>query len=134
VWAIQVIVVVPGGKGSSELRRTQFVPFASQVYIGLPSLRVAKIVTLFPEAVAVPTVTGAKQLDSSEFTSWLVGQEILGGLLPVSSTVTVKLQLPPPVSDVTETVVVPTPKNDPDAGVAVTAPQVPEGSAEANVT
>jgi hypothetical protein len=95
---------------------------------------VAKIVTLFPEAVAVPTVTGAKQLDWSAFTSWLAGQEIVGGLVPLSSTVTVKLQLPPPVSEVTLTVVVPTGKNDPEAGTAVTVPQVPEGSAESNVT
>jgi hypothetical protein len=46
----------------------------------------------------------------------------------------VKLQLPPPVSEVTVTVVVPTGKKEPDAGDAVTAPQSPSGSAEAKVT
>ena len=42
-----------------------------------------------------------------------------------SFTVTVKVQVPPPIEDVAVTVVVPTGKNDPDAGVAVTVPQEP---------
>jgi hypothetical protein len=56
---------MPLAKGASELRRVQLVPFASQLYIGLPSLRVAKIVTLDPVAVAVPTLTVAEQLLSA---------------------------------------------------------------------
>src|SRR6185295_17940894 len=59
---------------------------------------------------------------------------MVGGFVPVSSTVTIKLQLPPPVSEVTLTSVDPTGKNDPEAGVDVIAPQVPDCSAASNVT
>src|SRR5215204_5424996 len=59
---------------------------------------------------------------------------MVGGLVPVSSTVTVKLQLAPPVCEVTITVVVPTGKNVPEDGLADTAPQSPSGSAASNVT
>ncbi len=91
------MVVTPTAKGASELKRVQF-PFV-QLYIGWPSLRVAKMVTLSPVAVAVPTLTAAEQLLSA-FAVWLAGQLMIGGFVPVSSTVTIKLQLPPPVSEV----------------------------------
>jgi hypothetical protein len=86
-------------------------------------------VTLLPDVVGVPSVTDCSQLLLA-VTSWLAGQLIVGGLVPVSSTRTIKLQLPPPVAEVTVTVVEPTGKNEPDAGVAVTAPQSPVGSTE----
>ncbi len=60
------------------------------------------------------------------------GQVIVGGLSV--STVTVKLQLPPPVDELTLTVCVPTEKKETETGDAVTVPQSPEGSAEPNVT
>ena len=101
----------------------QLVPFASQVYIGLPSLRVAKTVTLSPVAVAVPTFTVAWQLLSAS-ASLLAGQVMSGP--PLSTTVTVKLQLPLLSSDVAVTVVVPTGKNEPEAGVLVIVPHSPE--------
>lgn len=43
----------------------------------------------------------------------------------MSTTLTVKLELAPDVV-VTFTVVVPTGKNDPEAGLALTTPQVPD--------
>jgi hypothetical protein len=60
------------------------------------------------------------------------GQEIVGGL--VSRTVTVKKQLAPPISEEDVTVCVPTVKNEPDAGLFVTAPQLPSTEAAANET
>ena len=60
------------------------------------------------------------------------GQEIVGGL--VSRTVTVKKQLADPISEEDVTVCVPTVKNEPDAGLFVTAPQLPSTEAAANVT
>jgi hypothetical protein len=60
------------------------------------------------------------------------GQVIVGAA--VSTTVTLKLQPPPPVADVTITDVVPIGKNDPEAGLAVIAPQDPKPSAELKVT
>ena len=131
--AVHVTVVTPAGNGRSCDLRTQFSPLASQSYMGLPSLRVAKTVTLLPLVVGVPTVTAASQLLLA-VTSTPAGQLIVGGSTPVSVTVTVKLQLPPPVSEVTLTVVVPSGKNEPDAGVAVIAPQSPSDSAAAKVT
>jgi hypothetical protein len=56
-------------------------------------------------------------------TVWLAGQLIVGAGAFV--TVMVKLQLPPPLSETTLITVVPTGKNEPEAGVAVTAPQLP---------
>jgi hypothetical protein len=44
----------------------------------------------------------------------------------VSVTVMVKLQLPPPVSEITLTTVVPTGKNEPEDGLELIAPQFPE--------
>jgi len=132
-YAVHVMVVVPAEKGASELLRVQFVPLASQVYIGCPSLRVAVIVRLSPVPVAVPTVTIAEQLLSASAVL-LAGQLIVGGLLPLSWTVTVKLQLPPLSADVEVTVVVPTGKNEPDAGVVVMAPQSPVEVVSSNVT
>jgi hypothetical protein len=38
----------------------------------------------------------------------------------------VKLQLPPPVSELTFTTVVPSGKNEPEAGFALIAPQLPK--------
>jgi hypothetical protein len=43
----------------------------------------------------------------------------------VFKTVTVKVQLPPPVSEATLTTVEPTGKKEPEAGVAFIAPQLP---------
>jgi hypothetical protein len=59
---------------------------------------------------------------------WLAGQDIVGGFVPVSSTVIVKVQDPPPVSEVAVTTVVPTGKNEPETGVEEIDPQVPEDS------
>src|SRR5687768_10126252 len=131
--AVHVIVVVPVENGSSVVLRMQFSPLASQVNSDLPSLRAPTTVTLSPVVDGLPTVTEASQLGPA-LTSWLAGQLIVGGSNPVSSTVTVKLQLPPPVAELTVTVVVPTGKNEPEGGVAVTAPQSPFGSAASNNT
>jgi hypothetical protein len=60
------------------------------------------------------------------------GQEMVGGL--VSRTVTVKKQLAAPISEEDVTVWVPTAKNEPDAGLFVTAPQLPSTEAAAKVT
>jgi hypothetical protein len=117
------MVVVPTLNGASEPFRVQL-PKLSQVYSGLPSLRKPTTVTLSPVAVAVPTVIAAAQV-ASAVPVWFAGHEITGGFVPVSVTVMVKLQLPPPVSEVEVTVVVPTGKNEPEAGVVVTVPQVP---------
>src|SRR6266852_8926614 len=92
--------------------------------MGLPSLRVANTVTLSPVTVGLPTLTVASQLLSA-LAVWLDGQLIVA-VFPCSSTVTVKVQLPPPVSEVAVTAVVPTGKNEPEAGVDETDPQVPE--------
>src|SRR5688572_19560280 len=116
------MVVTPAANGSSELLRTQLVPFTSQVYIGQPSLRKPITVTLVPVAVAVPTLIAAAQVPSA-VPVLSTGHEIVGGSSPVSETVIVKLQLPFPDSEVATTVVVPTGKNEPEAGVEVTAPQ-----------
>lgn len=133
-YAVQVTVVTPAGNGSSVVFRVQLSPLTSQLYMALPSLRVPMTVTLAPPLVlGVPRVTVRSQLLFA-VTSWLAGQLMVGGLVPLSVTVTVKLQLPPLVAEVTLTVVVPTGKNEPDKGLAVTAPQSPEGSAEAKVT
>src|SRR5215213_2216846 len=101
--AIHVTVVIPAENARSVVLRTQFSPLASQSYMGLPSLRLAITVTLSPEVVGVPSVTTASQLLLA-FVSTFAGQLMDGGLVPVSTTVIVKLQLPPPVSDVTVTV------------------------------
>src|SRR5712691_11069408 len=49
-------------------------------------------------------------------------------------TMTLKLQVPPLVSEVTLTVVVPTGKNDPEGVLVVIAPQSPKGTAASKVT
>jgi hypothetical protein len=67
-----------------------------------------------------------------EFTVLLAGHEIVGGL--VSSTVTVNVQLAPFSSDCEMIECVPTVKNVPDAGLLVTAPQLPEGAAAPKLT
>jgi hypothetical protein len=89
------MVVTPAGNGASELLRVQFVPFTSQVYIALPSLREPITVTLLPVALAVPTLITASQLLSA-VPVLFAGQEIVGGFVPVSATSIVKLQLPFP--------------------------------------
>jgi hypothetical protein len=71
--------------------------------MGLPSLRLAVTVTLSPDVVGVPSVTTASQLLLA-LVSTFAGQLIDGGFDPVSTTVMVKLQLPPPVSELTVTV------------------------------
>src|SRR5712692_8959700 len=92
--------------------------------MGLPSLRVANTVTLSPVTVGLPTFTVAEQLLSA-FAVWLEGQLIVA-VFPCSSTVTVKVQLPPPVSEVAVTAVVPTGKNEPEGGTDDTEPQSPD--------
>ncbi len=95
--AVQVIVVVPVENGSSVVFRVQL-PLESQSYNDLPSLRVPTTVTLSPVVVGLPTATAASQF-ALALTSKFVGQLIVGGLVPVSSTVTVNVQLAPPVPD-----------------------------------
>src|SRR6266404_248302 len=99
-------------------------PSASQVYMGLPSLREAKTVTLSPVVVGLPTFTEASQ--SLLASAVLSEGQLIVAAPPCSSTVTVKLQAPPPVSEVALTTVVPTGKNEPEAGVEETEPQLPE--------
>jgi hypothetical protein len=62
----------------------------------------------------------------------LAGQVIVGG--DESRTVTVKLQLAAPISDVETIEWVPTVKNEPDAGLFVDVPQLPLTVAAAKVT
>jgi len=88
--------------------------------------------TVSPVVVGVPRVTVAAQL-ASAFATWFAGQAILTGD-PDCVTVTMKLQVPPPVEDVAVTVVVPTGKNEPDGGEAVTLPQSPAVVSEPKVT
>ena len=131
-YAVQVMVVVPAAKGASEALRVQL-PFASQSYMGLPSLRVANRDTLSPVVVGVPTATAASQSPLAFAAGGSAGQLI--ETLPVaSSTVMLKLHMPPPVSEVAVTAVVPTGKNEPDAGVEVTDPQSPDDVGSLKVT
>src|SRR5205085_5377617 len=99
--AVQVTVVVPLENGRSVVLRTQFSPFTSQSYIGLPSLRLTLIVTLSPVVVGLPRVNVASQ--SLLAVPCLFPGQSIETLPFVSSTVTEKLQLPPPVSEVTVT-------------------------------
>ena len=93
-----------------------------------------------PVVVAVPTLdelpfgsgTNAEACPSFAVTVMPAGQVIVGAA--ESTTVTVKLQTPPPVDDVEVTVVVPIGKNDPEAGLVVTVPQLPTASGAAKVT
>ena len=64
-------------------------------------------------------------------TVWFAGQLIVNG---ACVTMTLKLQLPPFVPEVTLTVVVPTGKNDPDGVLLVIDPQSPIGWADSKVT
>ncbi len=121
----------PTEKGRSTLLRTQFSPFTSQLYMGLPSLRDPTTVTLSPVVVGVPRVTVAWQLLSALATI-LAGQLIVTAE-PDAVTVTTKLHSPP-CDDVTVTGVDPTGKKEPDDGLAVKVPQVPVVVASANVT
>ena len=79
---------------------------------------------LSPVAIAVPTFTVAEQFASAA-AAMLSGQ-VIAAVPPCSSTVMVKLQEPPPVSEVALTAVVPTGKKEPEAGVELTDPQSPE--------
>jgi hypothetical protein len=87
-----------------------------------------------PEAfiVGVPGSTVASCCPTGAVTSLLAGQVIVGGL--ESRTVTVNVQLAAFNSDCEITECVPTVKNEPDAGLFVTAPQLPDGTAAAKVT
>jgi hypothetical protein len=82
--------------------------------------------------VGSPGVALAESWPAAAVTVTSAGQEIVGA--PAVTTVTSKLQLPPPVAEVTTTVVVPTGKKDPDGVVAVMSPQVPTPSAVEKVT
>src|SRR5688572_1661172 len=102
------MVVVPIGYGSVT---------------GRSSLRVPEITTLLPVAVGVPTLTVASAWPDAVSTVWFDGQVIVGE--GESITVTAKEHVPPPTEDDTVTVVVPTGKKEPEAGAAVTVPQLP---------
>jgi hypothetical protein len=84
--------------------------------VGVPIWTAVKVCVPPPSAVAVTPA----------------GHEIVGGV--ASTTVIVKLQLPPPVSELTLTTVVPTGKKDPLGGLAKIAPQVPKGLPAAKLT
>jgi hypothetical protein len=115
--AVQVMKVVPIGYGSVT---------------GRSSLLSLLIITLLPVAEGVPTLTVASDWPDGAATVWFAGQVIVGAA--AATTVTVKVQLPPPTEDVTVTTVVPSGKVDPDAGLAVTVPQLPMASALGKVT
>src|ERR1043165_586739 len=104
----------------------------SQSYIGWPSLRLTVTVTLSPVVVGVPRVTMAAQ--SLPASAVLSPGQLMSTLPLASSTVTEKLQLPPPVEEVTVTTVVPTGKKEFEAGVAVSVPHEPVPSAASKVT
>ena len=107
-------------------------PFSSRT-AGVSSLRTAVTVPP-PEAliVGVPTLTVASVAPTAAVTVILGGHMIVGGL--VSRTVTVKVQLAAPNSDVEAIECVPTGKNDPEGGLLETAPQLPVTAAAAKVT
>ena len=111
------MVVVPIGYGSLTARSS---------VLELP------ITTLLPVAVGVPTLTVASGWPDGAATVWLAGQDIVGE--GESITVTAKEQLPPPTEDVTVTIVVPTGKTEPEAGLAVTVPQLPLATGSSKVT
>src|SRR5688572_5309432 len=98
----------------------------------MPSLRTPTTVPP-PEALklGVPTDTVASSAPSAAVTTLLAGQEIVGAGVP--TTLTLKVQLPPPSAD-DVIVCVPTAKNEPDAGLFCTAPQSPLTPAAANFT
>ena len=105
--AVLVTVVVPTGKVLPEA--------------GL-------LVTVTPGqlslAVGDAKFTTAPQIPGEELVVILAGQVMVGAC--VSLTRIVNEQLPPPPFEVTVTVVVPTGKNEPEAGTAVTGPQIPD--------
>jgi len=111
------MVVIPIGYGSVT---------------GRSSLLELPITTLLPVAVGVPTLTVASPWPDGASTVWFAGQDIVGE--GESITVTAKEQLPPPTEDDNVTVVVPTGKNEPEAGLAVTVPQLPLATASPKVT
>jgi hypothetical protein len=92
-----------------------------------PDGGVQSVVTPGQLSVAVGVnVTMAEQTFGSVFLVILAGQVTVGAC--VSFTVTVNEQVdevPSSLRPVTTTVVVPTGKNDPDAGLALTTPQLP---------
>ena len=102
------MVVVPIGYGSVT---------------GRSSLLSLPITTLEPVAVGVPTLTVASGWPDGAATVWFAGQVIVGD--GESITVTAKEHVPPPTEDDTVTVVLPTGKKEPEAGFAVTVPQLP---------
>src|ERR1043166_3536326 len=111
------MVVVPIGYGSVT---------------GRSSVLELPITTLLPVAVGVPTLTVASAWPDGACTVWFCGQVIVGE--GESITVTAKEQVPPPTDDDTVTVVVPTGNTEPDAGLAVTVPQLPLATASPKVT
>ena len=104
--AVEVTVVVPTGK------RLPDAGTLATVTPGQLSL-----------ADGAAKFTNAPQTPGEVLAVIFAGQVIVGGC--TSFTVMVKVQYPPPGSEVTVTVVVPTGKNDPEAGVAVMGPQIP---------
>jgi hypothetical protein len=133
---VQLIPVVPIGYGSVNAWTTAGtgLPFSS-VVAGVSSLRTPVTVPP-PEAliVGVPGPPGNvySVAPVGAVTEIFGGQVIVGGF--VSRTVTVKEQLAAPSSDVEIIEWVPTAKNEPDAGLFVTAPQLPSAAAAPKVT
>ena len=108
------------------------VPIGYESVTGRSSLLSLPITTLLPVVDGVPTLTDASGWPDGACTVWFGGQEMVGE--GESITVTANEQLPPPVEDVNVTTVVPTGKTDPDAGLAVTVPQLPFATASPKVT
>src|SRR6266404_492165 len=100
--------VMPTGNGSVNARS---------------SLR--RLVISKPEPVAVgePVETDVSACPEGAWTVLSAGQVMVGA--GTSITVTLKVQLPPPVVEVAVTNVVPIAKNDPEAWLVFTVPQSP---------
>src|ERR1043165_7704474 len=131
---VQRIEVTPIGYGSVNGFDTAGVMISpsSSSTAGVLSLR--RPVTVPPPLavkVGVPTATVSSPELSVSLAILLAGQLMVGA--GVSSTFTVKLQLPPPDADEV-TVCVPTAKNEPDTGLLVIAPQSPSVEAAPYVT
>src|SRR5687768_11709070 len=131
---VHSIPVMPTGYGSVRAFSIAGVtncPSSSNT-AGTPSLRTPTTVPPpWALKVGVPTETVASSEFAGAVATLFAGQEIVGAGVP--TTLTVKVQLPPPSAD--EVIVcVPTAKNEPEAGLFDTAPQSPVTPAAANFT
>jgi hypothetical protein len=125
---VQVIIVTPVGYGAFSGTTTAGVtitPFSSYT-AGVLSLRTP--VTVTPVAGVVVGVPGSTvaEPDPSSVADLSGGQDMVGGGVFVSVTVTVKVH-ESPESAFEVTMCVPTVKNEPEPGVLATAPQLPNG-------